>query len=188
MSKFLARRTAVQRFNFSPSPPNIPTYPPPSIPRPFCQGSVEEEEFLPAHWNETKWLVDQPRDARNYPLQGFGATVERRIPPWDRDIIDFSRGIINRSFPFSLLAFRPGENLYGIEATMLRRIPLLLLFSLTFFLYIFLEEKGKVKFDRRIKQSLKIFSFDEIKFHYSKFPSLSRSTHCSTIIRLFRNS
>lgn len=93
MSKFLARRTAVQRFNFSPPspPPNIPTYPPPGG---LFVKDREEEEFLAAHWNETKWLVDQPRDARNYPLQGFGATVERRIPPWDRDIIDFSRGIV----------------------------------------------------------------------------------------------
>lgn len=177
MSKFLARRTAVQRFNFSlPSP-----FPPPPIsqlilhPVAFLSRIGKRKSSCPftgtkpsGSWiNRATRVIIRFRDSA--PLSSAASL---------RGIAILSISLeesFNRSFPFSLLALRPAENLYGIEiARCCDENSTLVTISISF------EEEGKAKFKNFLSSSWR----DKIP-NYSKFLFLSRSMNCS---RLFRNS
>ena len=68
MSKFLARRTTVSTF--------LPRYSDLSSTQCPFLSRRKTRKILLTGTKPSSWLVDQPRDARNYPLHGFGATVD----------------------------------------------------------------------------------------------------------------
>lgn len=157
MSKFLARRTTVSTFL-----PPLPRYSDLSSTQCPFLSRRKTRKILLTGTKPSSWLVDQPRDARNYPLHGFGATVDLAMRskfsavsivsiPLRFD--NFSRGTV--SFLF-FLAFRRDKASYRIEGRCDEFI--FLLFSLFFFLS--LEEKG-----REVRNKIP---------YYSKFPRSNR--------------
>ena len=68
MSKFLAQRTTVSTF--------LPRYSDLSSTQCPFLSRRKTRKILLTGTKPSSWLVDQPRDARNYPLHGFGATVD----------------------------------------------------------------------------------------------------------------
>lgn len=130
MSKFLARRTTVSTFL-----PPLPRYSDLSSTQCPFLSRRKTRKILLTGTKPSSWLVDQPRDARNYPLHGFGATVDLAMRSKFSAVsivsiplrFEISRGTVSFLF-FSCLSTRQG---FVSNRGKMRRI--FLLFSLFFF-------------------------------------------------------
>lgn len=131
VSKFLARRTTVSTFL-----PPLPRYSDLSSTQCPFLSRRKTRKILLTGTKPSSWLVDQPRDARNYPLHGFGATVDLAMRSKFSAVsivsiplrFEISRGTV--SFLF-FLAFRRDKASYRIEGRCDEFV--FLLFSLFFF-------------------------------------------------------
>ena len=154
VSKFLARRTTVSTF--------LPRYSDLSSTQCPFLSRRKTRKILLTGTKPSSWLVDQPRDARNYPLHGFGATVDLAMRSKFSAVsivsiplrFEISHEVPFLSFFFSCFSTRQG---FVSNRGKMRRICFSTIFIIFF---LSLEEK-----EREVRNNIP---------YYSKFPRSNR--------------